>query len=61
MEDEKLKRLEGFISHLPEAEQNRSIIILEGKLLNWKKVLEELKKGGEFADKIEKKLEEKLK
>lgn len=61
MEDEKIKRLEGFINHLPEPEQNRSIILIDGKLLSWKKVLEELKKGGEFAEKIEKKLMEKLK
>lgn len=61
MENEKLKRLEGFINRLPESEQNRSIILIDDKLLSWKKVLEELKKGGEFADKIEKKLEEKLK
>lgn len=61
MEDEKIKRLEGFINHLSEQEQNRSIILIDDKLLSWKKILEELKKGGEFADKIEKKLEEKLK
>lgn len=61
MKDEKLKRLEGFINRLPEPEQNRTIILLDKELLSWKKVLEKLKKGGELADKIEKKLEEKLK
>lgn len=61
MEDEKLKRLEGFINHLPEPEQNRSIILIDNKLLTWKQVLEELKKKGKLSDKIEKKFLERLK
>jgi len=61
MEQERLKRLEKFINHLPEPEQKRAIIVVDDKLFSWKAILEELKKGGDLANKIEKKFEERLK
>ena len=45
MEEERLLRLEKFINRLPEQEQKRAILSVNGKLLNWKEVLIELKKG----------------
>ncbi|MBI5797495.1 hypothetical protein HZA98_01165 [Candidatus Woesearchaeota archaeon] len=58
METKKLILLEKFVKErLPEAEKNRVIIIIDQKSFSWLQVLEELKKGGELAKKIEKDLE----
>ncbi|MCK4647622.1 hypothetical protein KAT24_01680 [Candidatus Pacearchaeota archaeon] len=62
MEERKLKMLEKFIDErLPEAEKNRIILIVDNKPLSWVKMLEELKKGGKFATKVEYKFEEMMK
>lgn len=62
MEERKLKILEKFINErLPEAEKNRVVLIAEDKPLTWLQILEELKKGGSFADKIEEEFEEVIK
>jgi len=62
MEEKKLKMLERFVNEkLPEAEKDRVILIVDNKPLSWKLILEELKKGGEFAGKVEKKFEEIIK
>ncbi|MFH1209243.1 MAG: hypothetical protein V1663_00430 [archaeon] len=59
MEKEKLKVLEKFINEkLPEAEKDRVILIVDDTPLSWKQILEVFKKGGEFADKVEKEFEE---
>ena len=39
-------------------QRDRVILIIENRQLNWKQVLEELEKGGEFARKVEERFEE---
>jgi len=59
MDEKKLKSLEKFVNEkLPEPERNRVIMIIDKKSLTWKQVIEELKKGGSFAKKIEEAFEE---
>lgn len=59
MDLDKIKKLERFIyEKLPDVERDRVILIVDGKNLSWKSVLEELKKGGALGSKIEEKLEE---
>ena len=60
MDAESLKRLKKFIEHLPKAEQNRTIIIINENLLSWREVIEKLKKNDKLAKEIEKKLMERL-
>ncbi len=59
-EDNK-KKIEELVNKLPEPERDRPIIALDGKLFSWNQILEELKKGGELADRLEAKLSEKTK
>ena len=61
MEAKQLERLEKFLNSLPEAERDRAIMMVDGKLFSWKTILEELKKGGKLSIQIEKALKEKLK
>lgn len=56
-----IAKLERFIDRLPKPEKDRAIILIDGKIFSWEKALEELKKGGDLAIKIQKKLEEKIK
>lgn len=59
METTKLKALEKFVNEkLPEPERDRVIMIIDNKPLTWKQIIEELKKGGDFGNKVEKKFEE---
>lgn len=59
MEDKKIKTLEKFVNErLPEAERDRVIMIIDDKELTWRQVLAELKKGGAFAKKVERRFEE---
>jgi len=62
MEERKLIRLEKFINErLPESERDRVILIVDNKPLTWRQILEELKKGGGFSNKVEKQFEAMLK
>ncbi|MBU3913691.1 MAG: hypothetical protein KKE50_06380 [Nanoarchaeota archaeon] len=62
MEESKLKMLEKFVNErLPEQERDRVIMIVDKKPLTWKRVIEELKKGGDFAKKVEAEFEEMVK
>ena len=57
-----IKILEKFIQEkLPEPERNRVILIVDEVPITWQKMLEEFKKGGDFADKIEIKFKEMIK
>jgi hypothetical protein len=59
MDDKKLEKLILFVEKLPEPEKNRPVLFIEGKLFNWKTMLDELKKGGDIAEKIKSKIMEK--
>jgi len=59
MDKKRLAMLEKFVEErLPEAERDRVIIIVDKKPLTWKQVIEELKNGGDFANKVEETFEE---
>jgi len=55
------KKIEELVKKLPEPEKDRPIIALDGRLFSWNQILEELKKGGKLADRLEAKLSEKTK
>jgi hypothetical protein len=47
-----------IFSKLPPAEKKMPAVIIDGKTYTWEQVMEEVTKGGELADKIQKKIEE---
>jgi hypothetical protein len=62
MEEKKMRALEKFINErLPEAEKKRVVLVIENKPLTWLQIIEELKKGGSFAKKVETAFEEMIK
>ena len=61
MNQKKIRILERFVNRLPNSEKKRAIIFVDGKTFSWEELLNELKKGGKLADKLEKKIYEKLK
>ena len=62
MEQDKIEALEKFIlERLPEPERDRVIMVIDDKPITWRKMIEELKKGGDFAKKIEVAFEEMVK
>ena len=58
---ENIRKIEELVNKLPDPEKDRPIISIDGKLFSWKTVLQELKREGNLADKIEAQLMEKTK
>ncbi|MDZ4226635.1 MAG: hypothetical protein U1B79_00825 [Candidatus Pacearchaeota archaeon] len=61
MEEKYVERISKFIEKLPEPEKTRPIISIDGKLLNWKQILEEFKNDGVLKERILNKIKETIK
>lgn len=49
--------IEKIFSKLPPAEKKMPAVIIDGNTYTWEQVMEEIKKGGELAEKIQNKIE----
>lgn len=50
--------IERIVKNIPSAEMKMPAVIVDGQTYTWEQVLAEIKKSGEMADKIQRKIEE---